>query len=72
MQSQISPPQVHYEITCCHDYKRDKGEEADQDEDQGGVCCKDKGWRDGGEHTGGKKRIFEERDGGVCPGCVGE
>ena len=26
------PSQVNYELTCCHKYKGDKGEEADQDE----------------------------------------
>ena len=43
-----NPPQVHHDITCCHNFTGGYGEEADQDENRGGVCCKDKGWRDGG------------------------
>ena len=42
------------------------------DKHWGGVCCKGKGWRDGGEHKGGKNQEDEERADGMCPGCGGE
>ena len=38
----------------------------------GGVCCKGKGWRDGGEHKVEKNQEDEERSDGMCPGCSGE
>ena len=31
------PPQVHHELTCCHNCRGDEGEEADQAKDLGGV-----------------------------------
>ena len=41
-------PQVHHEITCSYNYIGDEGEEAEQGENWGGVCCKGKVWIDGG------------------------
>ena len=64
-------PQFHHELIWCHYYRGDEGEEAGQDENWGGVCCKDKGWIYGGEQKGGKKQDEEERDGGMCPGRGG-
>ena len=45
-----------------------EGEESEQDQNQGGVCCKGKGWRVVEYHKGGNKQEDEERDGGICPG----
>ena len=42
------------------------------DKHWGGVCCKGKGWRDGGEHKGGKNQEDEEIADGTCTGCGGE
>ena len=67
-----SSPQVHHEITCCKYYTVDDWKEAHQEKNWGGVCCKGKGWRDGGEHRGGKNQEDEERSDGMCPGCGGE
>ena len=39
------------------------------DKNWDGVCCKGKGWRDGGEHNGGNKQKYEERGDVMCPGC---
>ena len=72
MHLQQTPPQVHNELTCCHNYRGDQGEEADQYEPRGGVCCKCKGLRDGGEHKVGKNQEDEEIGGEMCPGCGGE
>ena len=47
----------------------DGDEEADQDENWGGVCCKCQGWRVGEDHRGGKKQDDEEIGGGMCPEC---
>ena len=44
----------------------------DQANDWGGVCCKGKGRKDGGEYKGGMKQEDEERGGGMCPVCGGE
>ena len=53
-------------------YRGGENEEADQDENRGGVCCKGQGWRVGEYHRGGKKQDYEERGGGTCPECGGE
>ena len=42
------PPPLHHDITCYHNYKGDKVEEADKDEDWGGIWCKGKDRSDGG------------------------
>ena len=63
-------PKFHHELTCYHNCILDEGEKTEQDENWGGVCCKGKGWRDGGEHKGGKNQEDEERGGGMCP-CFG-
>ena len=65
------PPQVHHELTCCQDCTGDDGEEAEQDKHWGGVCCKGKGWRYGGEQNVGKNHEDEERADGMRPGCGG-
>ena len=44
----------------------------DQDKNLGGVCCKVKGWRYGGEHNGRKKWEDEEIGGGMFTCCGGE
>ena len=72
----IPPPpppttQFEYYLTYFLNKKGYDGEEADQDEDRGGVCCKVKFRRNGGEHKLGKKQEDEERGVGVCPGCGG-
>ena len=67
-----TPLQVHHELTCSHYYIEDEGEEADQDKNMGGVCCKGQGWRVGEYHKGGKNQEYEESGGGVFPGCDGE
>ena len=33
------PPQVHRDITCCHNFTLDYVEEAYEEKNQGGVCC---------------------------------
>ena len=42
-----TPTQVNHDLTCCHNCRRDEGEEVNQDENRAGVCCKGKGWKDG-------------------------
>ena len=66
------PPQVHHNITYCHNYKVYEGEETYQDEDWGEVCCKVKFHRYGGEHKGGKNQEDCEIGGGLFPFCSGE
>ena len=51
----LPPPQVHHYLTCCHNFIGDDGEQADKDENWGGVCFKGKGWRFGRENKGRKK-----------------
>ena len=52
LQSLKDPPtQLHHELTCYHNYIGDEGEEAEQDENWGGVCCKVKACRVGGYHN---------------------
>ena len=60
------PPQVYHDITCYHNCRGDEGEEAEQEENWGGVCCNGKCWRVGEDHTGGKNQEDEERVGGMC------
>ena len=38
----------------------------------GGVCCKGKGWRYGGEDEGGRNQEDYERGFGMCKVCDGE
>ena len=68
----FTPPRIHHDITYCHNYIGYEVEEADQDKDQGGVYCKGKGQRDGGEHKIGKTQEYEEICGGICTCCGGE
>ena len=37
------PPQFQYELTCSQNSRGDEDEEVEQDENQGGVCCKGQG-----------------------------
>ena len=67
-----SPPRVHRELTCSKNLRVGEGEEAEQDENWGGLCCKGKGWIVGGYHKGGNNQEDEERVGGVCTVCSGE
>ena len=53
------PPQVHHEITCSHNCRGVEDEEAEQDENWGGVCCEGKGWRVGEDHKVGKEWEYE-------------
>ena len=50
------PPQVHHELTCSQNCRGGEDEEAEQDENWGGVYCKSQGWRLGEDHNGGKKQ----------------
>ena len=63
------PPLVQHDITCCHNWRGDEGEEEDQDENRGGVCCKGQGWIFGEDHKGVKNQKDEERGGGMCTWC---
>ena len=44
----------------------------EQDKNQGGVFCKGKGWKDGGEKKGRMNQEDKERGGGMCPDCSEE
>ena len=50
-----SPPQVNHYCTYYPKYEGHKGKEVDQDKYLGGVLCKGKGRRYGGEYKRGKK-----------------
>ena len=50
------PTQVCHDLTCFFNCRLDDWEEADQDENRGGVFCKGKGSRHGGENKGEKKQ----------------
>ena len=64
------PPQVHHDLTCYNNFRWGEQEEAEQDENRGGVCCKGRGCRDGVKHNGEKNQEDEERGGVMCP-CWG-
>ena len=64
-----TPTQVNHDLTCCHNCRRDEGEEVNQDENRAGVCCKGKGWKDGVKHKRRKNQEDKERGGGMCPDC---
>ena len=61
------PPQFHHDLTCSHNFRGGKYEEAEQDKNRGGVCCKLQGWTVGENHKGVKEQEYEERGGGTCP-----
>ena len=70
--SKVSPPQVHDELTCSHNFRGGGGEESEQDVNQGWVYCKGKGWIVGVDHKGEKKQEDKEIGGGVIHDMVGK
>ena len=64
--NQPPPPPFKHELTRYNNYEGYKVEEADQDEDWGGVR---EGWRSGGEDRGGNNQLNEGKVCGLFPGC---